>query len=189
MKVKLLVFLSATLLLFFLGSANIAQAATCSPANCSGSCSGPMWNGNTCQTQGKYCSAGQCVCGWSHGVIQPPSSCGCRAGNGTSNVSCGNTQTSCSCNDSTCQTQGYQCSSNQCVSEWALGSTCAQSSCNGGAGCVARSPSPTPGNGNGGNSGNGGNGRPTPTPKPTSTPLPQPTPVPVFCMLFPFLCK
>ena len=117
---------------------------TCSASYCSGctyyynvSCSSSI---GLCYYSNSQSNSSYCGCGAAPTPTPTPQPT-CVSGTGTTDASCGGNQTACMCNGSTCETQGYYCSAGSCVKGWAGGTTCSQSSCNGGAGC---GPTPTP---------------------------------------------
>lgn len=114
------------------------------PASCGGSCSGPMCNGSSCATQGYYCSAGNCVCGWAGGSSVDVCQCGGTCGSTT----CSGNISAPQCNGATCATQGNYCSAGSCVYGWAGGSATT--------GCSPACVTPVPTAGSGCTPGNGG---------------------------------
>lgn len=148
----------------YLWTGSCAACPTPAPT-CTKNCSGTYWCDTNCDewTTVLSCPSNTCVKGSTKiatntsacngvGGLTCPKTVACTAGTGTTNASCGGNYTACQCNGSTCQTQGYYCSAGSCVLGWAGGTTCAQSSCNSGAGCTGGA-----------------------TPLPTSTPTPPPS--------------
>ena len=119
--------------------------------SCTSYCSGTtLYYPYACATVPTTCGGGGCLweyftnssyCGGS--TTPTPTTTPCTPGTGTTTASCGGNQTACMCNGTTCETQGYYCSAGSCVKGWAGGSSCSQSSCNGGAGCSGGTPAPT----------------------------------------------